>query len=448
MQSRREFIKMSGLALGGVILSSCSGSSSPSSRPMPNGFQFYRLINVGDALPGGVTIVDLPGSAMISSVNTVFFHAKDSAGAIGCYELSVDYGGLIPAVTGIRKMVRDGDVLPDGQTVAKVSGGDINKAGSYASVLRLNDDNGNGSNSGLYLANTQSSMQKVVGYQDASPGVDGFIAQHMGDVDLHDNNDMLFTAHFGNQQNGRPQAGLFHVPGGVVGSNSSLIASSEDLVPNADGIVKSFGLLDRNDGGNFVTQAVVQLNATTAAKKSSAAVRQPMRATVLFAGNVYKPRARTLLAGSSSMSVSKAVQPVTGEVIMGPRLGTTNNAAHVVHTSDDDMTLYYEGARVISSGGLSPRGNVIWSISPAVVGDDGLIYFSLFTDAGVELCIYNGIIMETVLGSGDIMPYDNYNTMLRFIFGAMNMQVDTHGRIILIGDYSNQTSAVVVGLPV
>jgi len=148
------------------------------------------------------------------------------------------------------------------------------------------------------------------------------------------------------------------------------------------------------------------------------------------------------------MSVSKASESVHGEVIMGPRIGTRGNIAHVVHTSDDDMTLYYEGIPVISSGGISPRGNVIWSISPAVVGDDGLIYFSLFTNVGVELCIYNGSLVVTVLGSGDIMPNDNYNTMLRFIFGAMNKQLDTKGRIILIGDYTNQTSAVVVGLPI
>lgn len=443
MQSRREFIKMAGLAFGGVILSSCGSSTRQSARPTPNGFLFYRLANVGDSLPGGVTITDLPGSVMISSVNTVFFHAKDSAGAMGCYELSVDYGGLSPVVTGIRKVVRDGDVLPDGQTVAKVSGGDINSGGSYASVLRLN----NGSDTGLYLANPQSGMQKVVGYQDASPGVDGHIAQHMGDVDLHDNNDILFAAHFGNKQKGRPQVGLFHIPGGVVSSNSILVASSEDLVPSAGGIIKSFGLVDRNNGGNFVTQAVVQLNTVTASKASTA-VSQPVRATALLTGNVYKPGSRALLAASASMSVSKAAGSVSGEVIMGPRLGTSGNVAHVVHTSDDDMTLYYENTRVISSGDISPRGNVIWSISPAVVGDDTLIYFSLFTNAGVELCIYNGHSVITVLGSGDIMPNDNYNTMLRFIFGAMNAQVDAQGRIVLIGDYTNQTSAVVVGLPI
>jgi len=381
---------------------------------------------------------------MISSVNTVFFHAKDSAGAMGCYELSVDFGGLSPVVTGIRKVVRDGDVLPDGQTVAKVSGGDINNGGSYASVLRLNS----GSDTGLYLANPQSSMQRVLGYQDASPGVDGHIAQHMGDVDLHDNKDILFVAHFGNKQKGRPQVGLFHIPGGVVSSNSILVASSEDLVPNAGGIVKSFGLIDRNDGGNFVTQAVVQLDTTTAVGKSATAFKQPVLATALLTGNVYKPGSRALLAASPSMSVSKAAGSVSGEVIMGPRLGTSGNIAHVVHTSDDDMTLYYENSRVISSGDISPRGNVIWSISPAVVGDDGLIYFSLFTNAGVELCIYNGSLVVTVLGSGDIMPNDNYNTMLRFIFGAMNAQVDAKGRLVLIGDYTNQTSAVVVGLPI
>jgi hypothetical protein len=443
MRTRREFLKMTGLALGGVVLTSCGGSGGSSGRPVPNGFTYHRLINAGDPLPGGTTIADFPGSAMISSVDTVFFHATDSAGAMGCYELSVDYGGPSPTVAGIRKVVRDGDVLTGGDTVAKVSAGDINGAGSYASVLRLNS----GSDAALYLDTTGNRMQRVLGYKDASPGVDGFIAQAMGDVDLHDNNDILLSTHFGNGEQEQPQAGLFHLPGGVAGSGSALVASSGDLVPNADGIVKSFGLVDRNDGGNYVTQAIVQLTSVPAGGVSAAS-RQPVRATALLAGNVYQAAPRKLLAMSPAMKASAALPPVEGEVILGPRLGVTANIAYVVHTTDDDMTLMYENRPVLSSGESSPRGDVIWSISPAVVGDNGLVYFSLVTETGVELCIYNGSRAVTILGSGDIFPYDDYNTMQRFIFGAMNTQVDDRGRITFIGDYANNLRAVVVGLPV
>lgn len=445
MQSRREFIKMTGLALGGVILSSCGSSSGPSGRPVPNGFQFYRLINRGDALPGGTTITDLPGSAMISSANTVFFHAKDSAGAMGCYELSVDYGGIRPVVTGIRKVVRDGDLLPDGRTVAKVTGGDVNRAGSYASVLKLTD----GNVTGLYLDPDRKGMQRVVGYQDASPGVDGFIGQRIGDVDLHDNNDILFTAHFGNHKKGRPQVGLFHLPAAGVGSNARLVATSDELVSGADGILKSFGLIDMNDGGYYVTQAVVELHKATGTAVTAST--RPVQATALLSGHIADARPQAVVAASATMAVSKAAQAISGEIIMGPRLGSSYNIAHVVHTSDDDMALYYENRRVIASGDSSPRGRSIWSISPAVVGDDGLLYFSLVTDTGAELCIYNGSFVSSILGSGDIMPNDNYAVISRVLFGTMNTQVDRQGRITFIGEYTSATSqvdAVVVGLPV
>lgn len=449
MQNRRDFLKLAGLAAGGVILSSCGGSGGASARPVPGGFRFYRLRNVGDQLPGGRTIADMPGSAMISSVNTIIFHAKDSSGAMGCYELTVDYGGSRPTVASMRKIVRDGDVLGDGRQVAKVTPGDMNKAGAYASVLRLQGEDV----VGLYLDSNGSGMHRVVGYQDTAVGVDGFIGQSMGDVDLHDNNDILCVAHFGNRRLGRPQVGLFHIPRGLAGPAGALVASSGDLVPGAGGLVRSFGLIDMNDGGHYVTQAIVTAMRTATA---SGAAGERAAATALLAGNISQRGPARIITASRDVRLSPAARIASsftsaGEVIYGPRLGAQQNVAHIVHTSNNSMILYYEDAAVVATGRLSPRGDLIISIGPPVVGDDGLIYFSLFTDAGVELCIASGAAVHTILGSGDIMPHDDDGVVSRFIFGAMNKQVDTKGRITFIADYKHfnaQVSAVVVGLPV
>lgn len=449
MTRRRDFLKLVGGALGGVVLSSCGGSGSGRAPygPLPNGYRYFRLINLGDALPGGQTIEFLPGSAMINERGEIFFHARDNTGAMGCYALSVDFSGETPAVTSIRKVVRDGDTLADGNTVKKAGRSDINRSGSFATTLQLEGI----ASSGVYLDPDKGGLQPVAKFRDTAPGGDGHLGQTFGDLDLHDDNDILMVARFGSQSTGRTHQGLFHLPGASTGPQATLVSATGDPAPGVDAVIGSFGLVDRNNGGAYVTQTnIVPLGSVTARRKGTG--RLESSSTALLMGNVKRGMPRSALAASRTLSVAPSAALIggvaSGDVIYGPRLGAQEDVAHIVHTADTAMELYFRGQKVAWTNGSSPKGDLITSLGPPVVGDNGLLYYSLFTFTGMELCVFNGAEAVTILSRGDTLHYDGDNVVTTIIFGSMTQQADSAGRLSMICEYNNDTSAVVAGVPV
>ena len=134
-----------------------------------------------------------------------------------------------------------------------------------------------------------------------------------------------------------------------------------------------------------------------------------------------------------------------GAIKYGPRIGASNNAAFVNHVNDNHQVLHYNGKQVVEIGSVTPLGNIIASLSAPVVGSDGLLYYQASTDKGLELMVYNGPELRTILSKDDLVD----GSVLRsFFHGFLPDQVDSSGRIVLTGDFEDGSTSIVIGIPI
>lgn len=451
MVTRRDVLKGIGGALGSVILtSSCGrgggGSSGTPTAAIPNGYRFFRIMSTGDQLPGGNTLMAMPGAAMVTARREIYFYGMDQTDANGFYELLVDFDAARPVVIRTRKVVREGDVLNDSKEVVQINAGDVNNQGSFAAVFQTRDNF-----SGLYLERDKKGFEPVAGFLKPLPAGDGTFGAVFGDVDIHHNDDILFVAHFAPHGSVQSHQGLFHLPGGEVKETGTLVTSTAELIPEAGGIITGLGLVDMHDGGNYVLQAYGMNpgKVNSMGTEGGSVIPGGSMPSMLINGNVKDPFSKRLRSAASHLKAAKVSgsRPgfVSGEIKYGPRLGGTNNAAFVVHINETHMAMFYDGSQVVSTGAVSPLGSIVKSMSPAVVGADGLLYYTLFTDMGMELVVYNKAEARTILTTGDSVE----GAALRSIFfGFMTEQVDESGIVVLIGTCDDGRMSLIAGIPV
>src|SRR4051812_23101457 len=121
--NRRDFLSLVGVALGGVILTrgsaygfdgSGGGGAGGGAASLPNGYRFFRILTVqGTANPVG-RIARLDGGVMINDHSEILFHARNTDGRYGVYELTMDYSGAAPAIAGMRTVVEEAIRFPMG----------------------------------------------------------------------------------------------------------------------------------------------------------------------------------------------------------------------------------------------------------------------------------------------------------------------------------------------
>lgn len=449
MATRRDFIKGLGGALGAVVLTSSCGSGGGTAGsppvPIPNGYRFFRIISSGDSLPGGNTLAAIPGVAMLNDRSEVYFYGSDQTEANGFYELLMDFSGSRPTLLQQRRVVREGDRLRDSKTVSQIQMADVNNRGSFAAILHTDDNL-----SGLYLEREKQGFEPIAGYLTKLPDGKGRFGAIFGDVDIHTNDDILMVAHFAPHDSVQGQQGLFHLPGGEVSQKGRIVASTTDLIPEAGGFLTGMGLVDLHDDGNFVLQAYGTSSENIFRKQLEKGGALNGRAgSMLINGSVKDPFSKVLGSASSSLKVRKTAAARTGfsvgELKYGPRIGGKNNAAFITHVNETHLVLYYNSRQVVSTGARSPLGEVITSFSAPVVGSDGLLYYQVVTDKGLELIVYNGKDSKTILSKDDTVD----GSVLRsFFFGLMTEQVDSSGRVVLTGDFEDGRSSLIVGIPI
>lgn len=448
MVKRRDFIKLMGGALGSVALTSCGHdrySDEPPIAPIPNGYLFYRLISSGDTLPGGNTLGAIPGSVMINNAGEVYFYGMDQTETNGFYELLIDFNGSRPTVEQMRKVVREGDVLNDSKVVSQINMADTNRHGSFAATV-LTDDN----LSSLYLEREKRGLEPIAGFMTTLPGGGGKFGASFGDLDLHDNDDILIVSHFAPSDTIQGHQGLFHLPGGEVNQQGRIVTSTRDQIPGTDAYLTGIGLVDLHDNGNYIMQSygsnTSHLLQSASMTSGSMDVIAP---SLLMSGNVSEPFSNTLKSLSPALQIFRSSSVLTevpdGEIKYGPRIGATNNPAAIINVTDNHQVLHYLGKRVLEVGALTPLGNVIVSFSAPVIGSDGLLYCEASTENGLELMVYNGPELRTILAIDDLV---DDSVLKSFLHGFMPDQVDDYGRIVLTGDFEDGSTAIVIGIPI
>ena len=448
MMKRRDFIKLMGGALGAVALTSCGNNGSSDETPVapiPNSYKFYKVVSSGAALPGGNTLGAIPGTVSINDRNEVYFYGLDQTDTNGFYEVQVDFGGSRPKVLQTRKVVREGDELKDKKVVSQINMADMNNHGSFAATIQTDDNL-----SSLYLEREKQGLEPIAGLRTTMPGGGGKFGGNFGDLDIHENNDILIVSHFAPSDTAQGHQGLFHLPGGEVNQQGRIVASTRDAIPGTDGFLTGIGLIDMHDDSNYVMQAygsnTGQLMQTA---KQTSRIMDAVASSMLISGNARNPFSKVLKSSSPALKMvrkSVGMEDITvGEIKYGPRIGASNNAAFVNHINDNHQVLNYNGKQVVSVGSVTPLGAKIVSLSAPVVGSDGLLYYQASTDKGLELMVYNGPELRTILSKDDTV---DGSVLKSFFFGFMPDQVDSSGRIVLTGDFVDGSTSIVIGIPI
>ena len=446
MQPRRDFLKLFAASTGGLLLSSCGSSSGGTAGGSfgggsggPNGYRFIPLMNTGQTLPDGRTLEALLGGVLINGSGQILFHGSTPAG-MGLYELTPDYGALSDLVVNqpvsLRKIVAQGDRLPGGEVALGVGVAVSNSRRSHAVLVRHDQNTRT-----LYLEKNAGGLSPVAGFRTRLPIAGGLrLGGIFGDLDINEQDDLLVVDHFTRDGRNASGQGLFLLKQGAVGSNSQLLLSTEDLLPEAQGAVAGLGLVDLNSLGSYVAHvggpALVPLQP------------EDPPAQGLLQGSIHDPLSSALLAAPSSFQANPRGSSVftPGSSVYGARLAElSDTVAHIVHQTQQQQALFVNGQQLLQVGDVSPGGSRVQSFSGPVLSPQGDLFGVVITEDGHELATLSRSGARVLLSRGDLIGRRTVNSI---VFGLHSDQVDGQGRLVLVSEFMDGSSAIVLGLPV
>lgn len=437
--TRRDFLKLIGGAVGCSLLSSCGGSgggtSGPAPGPLPNGYVFTRVYTPGDAILPSVRF--LTPEIMLDERGHAFFYAQDAQDRYGLYELTLDFAGSLPRAVGARALIKAGQKLPDGRVVSSVGSVDVNRAGDTAMVLNYDAELSPKELGPTSIALDQKGELELI-FDFGGEAPEGGQYGEFGDLDLHDDH-LLFVSRYGG--GGVSTQGLVYAPA-ESGNAGLVVFSAEDEIPSADGSINALGLVDLDDGGEFVLQAF-GLSPQTLPRSD-----QPGSSpgSFIMQGNVHQPGQARLLTASRELVLARTENPPSlGTSLHGPRIGGPGITTAITEEGMGNLTLYRDEVPIARTGELSPGGSPIRIIVPAVVNASGLTFYEVATDQGIELCMHNGQTSALLLSRGALVDGVAVDTIA---FGFHTTMADAAGRIISYVQMANGQESILVGVPV
>lgn len=436
MPNRRDFLKLLALTSGGLIMGGCGSSSEPGGffGLAPNGYRFFSIMDAGSTLPDGRRLESLPGGVLVNDSGKVVFYGQTSEG-MGLYELEPDIDAILSGssrrLSGARKLLHQGDTIPNSSVAAGLGTIATNAGGNYALVVRNSED----TRTLLYLS--EDSVREVAGFRTQAAGIR--FGGIFGDVDLNDQNDILVVDHFTRPDLVSPQQGLFYIPGADL-TRTGILHSTLDQLPEADGFLRGLGLVDLNSNGDYIAQVVGP------ALQNLQPLRLPSQG--LLRGTIGDTFGHRLLAGPESFGVSDRATDsdyTPGSVILGARLASQADVvAHVVHKTEQEQAVFVNGVQLIEIGQPSPGGSLVRGFSAPVLSPGGSLYGLLITEDGQELVQVGSGGSQVLLTRGDPVEGRPLETIA---FGLHSDQVDSSGRLVFIAEFTDESSAVVLGLP-
>ena len=440
MQSRREFLKLLGLAVGATFTgcgSSGTDSFAVSNTQLPLAYRFVPLVNAGTVLPRSSSILaqavdDGPpflGGVMVNDLRHVCFHANDQAQRKGVFEVDYDADGN---TAPIKHLLQEGDVLEDGSVIDDISGGYLNN--DDEAVFVVNDADGVAC---MQVSRGLDSFETFFGeYDTISDGgqLDGDMQPEVG---LADNGDLLFVCCGKNEEGIDVGESLYYLPKDTA-SQTTMLLSENDMIPGTSCAFRSFGFAEIDSNGTYLVQGcAAPLEADLTSEASSGL-------TYLAMGRIGEDP--EILVADPSLGISDAIQ---GTVMMAARMGQLG-CGFICQTDSEHTQLYLDKQMLLQSasdgtGSLSPRNQPIVSFFPPVFGPDGLMLVQVFTTTGTEILAYHNQRFSTLLARGDLIGGKQIEMIL---FGCLPHAINVHGEFVAVVEFTDGESAVILGMPV
>lgn len=445
--NRRDFIRMTSCALGGILLTGCGGGSSS-----PNGYRFYRLKTVGDTVGAGsrsLTIADFGGSVHISEGGIITFDAFDANKRHGLFQLDVDFHRLTPAVERQHTAVIAGEVLADQREVRDFAAHDVDGRGNVAAILQPKSSGKKGHYfGGLYHKMRDADFVPLMIYGNELDGGDTIASGQFGDVTLCENNGVLVGAsHLPKVRGSSSGRGLLHLPDpvgsvGAVGAVNRLL-NAEDFISRTDHMIHGFGIMDVGPNGDFA------VNASSLPSDLLGASNDAMN-HCLLTGHISAPNDHTLLSAPTPLTTSVH----TAGISYGPRVGADGTVfTKLGGFEGNDTEVLLKGAEVIRrTDTAGPFGEYAASFTPGATAADGTYYYTQYVEnadesVSIDLLMYDGSVHHPLLSVGDQIANVNV-PVANIVFATTTNHVDGSNRIVLLCQFTDESTGLVVGVPV
>ncbi len=451
---RRNFIKFAGTALGGVLLTGCgvtTGGGSGSAGG-PNGYRFYKLKSVGESVGLGslpMTIHEFGGSVHISSGGVITFDAYDKDNRHGLFQIDVDLEGSSPVIDREHTSVLSGNTLGDQRVVRKIAAHDVDDRGRIAAILHPTY-NGQSSHYGgglYYLDERNTGFTPVMTHGDKLGDGATYANGIFGDIALCENNGILVVASQTAKIPGaRSGQSLIHmpVPGALL--TASNLMSTSDYIIRTDHQVSGIGIVDVSPSGHFAmschTVAPALLSATPDATTETGNHG-------MVSGHLSTPNDHSLFVAPPLITSSTH----TGEISYGPRVGFDGTVHTKVGGIEGDHEMLVRGDEVIRrTSEPGPSGEMVASFTPGATGSDGSYYYTQYAEGpddrvDISLLTYDGSEHRTILTTGDVLT-DGGAQVANIVFATTTNHVDGDNRIVMLCQFTDGSTSLVVGIPV
>lgn len=439
--NRRDFIKLSSIALGGIVLAGCGGGSTKS----PNGYSYYRIKSIDDKLPlqgGSLQISDFLGSAHISSNGIISFDAQDINKRRGVFQLGVEFNGSEPKIKWERSALRTGEQLVDERVVSSWSNYDVDEAGNIAAIIDADPDKSSDDHfgSGLYHAQAGGSFNPILiaGQEFNGGSIKSSGIFYCASIK---NNRMIVSLHHlpAGDYRSTHRDSLLHIPNGSL-SSANLLISKGDYLADSDYKVQSFGLLDHNDSGDYTATVFASAPALEATLNG---VSTELKGSFNFSAHVDSPNDHQMVTASPTLGVNSALS--YGEAGYAPRIGPKGET-YALLRNGDQIALVKDNKTLLSTDDVTPTGKIL-HIGTGSVSADGLYYYSARTEsADSTLFAFDGLEHIKLLTSGDYLS-DGGPPVARIMFGTTKRHVDSENRLVFCCSFTDGSTSLVVGLP-
>lgn len=372
------------------------------------------------------------GGVVINDRRHICFHCTDKEDKRGVYRVDVsDAGALSP----VREVIREGDVLPDGTVVADFSDGELDNLDDYLFLV----EDPEGIHSLQYCPAGGEFQPLCKDFQELNSGVK--LCGEIYPVEaLADDGRIVYVSDYFDADGNATAEGLFVMEADHPEQSQLLLAHGQ-LLPGTTACVQSIGVTELSAGGRYLIQGSAS---PTLAEGSLDSSGKPM--TFVLTGVVGE--SPQLLALDPALGgADQGYRQAT--CVMCPRIRGRSIGA-VLQIDENVTELWVDGKTLLRGdlehgGSLSPRGAPILSFLPPVFGPEGLVYFEVFTFEGMELVLYDGSSFRTIVAKGDLVGDQIVETI---IFGALPECVNSNGDLVAMAEFANGESVILLGMPV
>jgi len=433
--TRREFIQLAGSLLGGILLTGCGNGSNT-----PSGYRFFRLKSTGDSTGSSdhpLTIAEFGGSVHLSDVGIITFDAHDADGRHGLFQLDLDFSQPFPLVHAEDTALISGETLEDGRTVREFSAHDVDNQGNIAAILQATNSGEQGHFwGGLYYRPLAGDFTPLLTNDDELDEGETKISGHFGDVALCADNGLLVVAS--------------HLPDPTDVSSCNRLLGVNDYINDTDHVLQGFGILDIGSDGTFAVSAHSTATTTDTDTQAAEASEETTTNHCLISGHLLSPNDHFLLAAPPTLSSSVHC----GHISYGPRVMADGTVCSKIGGyGDADVEALILGEQVIRrSDQAGPAGEYATSFTPGSVATDGSYYYSQYVEnsddtVSLDLLMYDGTAHHVLLSVGDLIT-NVPSRIANIIFSTTTNHLDADNRLVLLCQFADDTTGLVIGLPV